>query len=89
MKKLLLIGNMLVLSTSCTWYQDYKKDFESDTKGLNRTAYIYSKDGKLLKTYESRNMRYDRYDRYDTTVTLLVNNKRVLINNAIVIVEEK
>lgn len=86
MKKLLLIGNMLVLSTSCTWYQDYKKDLESDTKGLNRTAYIYSKDGKLLKTYESRNMRYDIYD---TTVTLLVNNKRVLINNAIVIVEEK
>ncbi len=86
MKKLLLIGNMLVLSTSCTWYQDYKKDWESDTKGLNRTAYIYSKDGKLLKTYESRNMRYDIYD---TTVTLLVNNKRVLINNAIVIVEEK
>lgn len=86
MKKLLLIGNMLVLSTSCTWFQDYKKDWESDTKGLNRTAYIYSKDGKLLKTYESRNMRYDIYD---TTVTLLVNNKRVLINNAIVIVEEK
>ena len=86
MKKLLLIGNMLVLSTSCTWYQDYKKDWESDTKGLNRTAYIYSKDGKLLKTYESRNMRYDIYD---TTVTLLVNDKRVLINNAIVIVEEK
>lgn len=86
MKKLLLIGNMLVLSTSCTWYQDYKKDWESDTKGLNRTVYIYSKDGKLLKTYESRNMRYDIYD---TTVTLLVNNKRVLINNAIVIVEEK
>jgi len=86
MKKLLLIGNMLVLSTSCTWFQDYKKDWESDTKGLNRTAYIYSKDGKLLKTYESRNMRYDIYD---TTVTLLVNNKRVLVNNAIVIVEEK
>lgn len=86
MKKLLLIGNMLVLSTSCTWFQDYKKDWESDTKGLNRTVYIYSKDGKLLKTYESRNMRYDIYD---TTVTLLVNNKRVLINNAIVIVEEK
>ena len=86
MKKLLLIGNMLVLSTSCTWYQDYKKDWESDTKGLNRIAYIYSKDGKLLKTYESRNMRYDIYD---TTGTLLVNNKRVLINNAIVIVEEK
>ena len=86
MKKLLLIGNMLVLSTSCTWFQDYKKDWESDTKGLNRIAYIYSKDGKLLKTYESRNMRYDIYD---TTVTLLVNNKRVLINNAIVIVEEK
>ena len=86
MKKLLLIGNMLVLSTSCTWYQDYTKDWESDTKGLNRTVYIYSKDGKLLKTYESRNMRYDIYD---TTVTLLVNNKRVLINNAIVIVEEK
>lgn len=86
MKKLLLIGSMIVLSTSCTWYQDYKKDWESDTKGLNRTAYIYSKDGKLLKTYESRNMRYDIYD---TTVTLLVNNKRVLINNAIVIVEEK
>jgi hypothetical protein len=86
MKKLLLIGTMLVLSTSCTWYQDYKKDWESDTKGLNRTAYIYSKDGKLLKTYESRNMRYDIYD---TTVTLLVNNRRVLINNAIVIVEEK
>ena len=86
MKKLLLIGNMLVLSTSCTWFQDYKKDLESDTKGLNRTAYIYSKDGKLLKTYESGNMRYDIYD---TTVTLLVNNKRVLVNNAIVIVEEK
>lgn len=86
MKKLLLIGSMLVLSTSCTWYQDYKKDWESDTKGLNRTAYIYSKDGKLLKTYESRNMRYGIYD---TTVTLLINNKRVLINNAIVIVEEK
>ena len=86
MKKLFLIGNMLVLSTSCTWFQDYKKDWESDTKGLNRTVYIYSKDGKLLKTYESRNMRYGIYD---TTVTLLVNNKRVLVNNAIVIVEEK
>lgn len=87
MKKILLGIVVIGILGSCTGFEDYKKDFESDTKGLNRIAYIYSRDGKLLKSYESENMRLESKD--DGRVSLLVNKKRILVQNAIIVIEEK
>ena len=49
MKKLLLGITVLGLIGSCARWEDSKKDYESDTKGLKRTVKVYTLDGKLLK----------------------------------------
>ena len=49
MKKLLLGIIILGLTGSCARWEDSRKDWESDTKGLKRTVQIYTLNGKMLK----------------------------------------
>ena len=52
MKKLLLGITILGLTGSCARWEDSKKDYESNTKGLKRSVQVYTLDGKLLKEYK-------------------------------------
>ena len=85
MKKLLTISILALSLTSCTWWNDRVKNFESDTTGLSRTIYIYSYTGQLLKTYNGKNVRLEQGS---TGTILQLDGKRITISNAIVITEE-
>jgi hypothetical protein len=89
MKKLLLIP-LLALTFSlggCTWFDDVKKDHESDTKGLKRTVTVYSKTGEVIKQYKGENVR----TKYNDGGALVINidGKRVQVMNSDVVIEEK
>jgi hypothetical protein plarl_21586 len=89
MKKLLLGITILVLLGSCARWEDSKKDYESDTKGLKRTVRVYTLDGKLLKEYKGMIRVRDSDESGRISLNLISeNNRRVTIDNAIVITEE-
>ena len=90
MKKLLLGITILGLTGSCARWEDSKKDYESDTKGLKRSVQVYTLDGKLLKEYKGliRVRDSDESGRISLNLTS-ENNRRVTIDNAIVITEEE
>ena len=81
---------------SAKWYKERLDDVgktinrESDTKGLNRTVQIYTLDRKLLKEYKGliRVRNSDESGRISLNV-ISKNNRRVTIDNAIVITEEE
>lgn len=83
----LLAGTILL--SGCTVFDDWGKDFESDTKGLDRTVTIYSKDGKVLKKYHGKNVRTKYNENGGTQVTINIDGKRVQAINADVVVEER
>ena len=89
MKKLLLGITVLGLIGSCARWEDSKKDYESDTKGLKRTVRVYTLDGKLLKEYKGMIRLRDSDESGRISLNLISeNNCRVTIDNAIVITEE-
>jgi len=89
MKKLLLGITVLGLIGSCARWGDIQKDWESDTKGLKRTVQIYTLDGKLLKEYKGTIRIKDSNNSGRISLNLInENNRRVTIDNAIVITEE-
>lgn len=53
--------------------------------GLDRTVTVYAYDGTVIKTYTGK---IDISDNSDTEVLFDMDGKRVIITNAIVIVEE-
>jgi len=71
----------------CESWDRAKKDVGSSVHGLNRTVKVYSEDGKLIKTYSGQ-LDVEVND-YGNKVKFDLNGKRVVINNAIVITEEK
>ncbi|OEL06887.1 hypothetical protein AST13_02285 [Staphylococcus xylosus] len=89
MKKLLLIPllALTLLLGGCTWFDDVKKDHESDTKGLKRTVTVYSKTGDVIKQYKGENVR----TKYNDGGALVINidGKRVQVMNSDVVIEEK
>nr|DAI39552.1 MAG TPA: protein of unknown function (DUF5052) [Caudoviricetes sp.] len=90
MKKLLLGIVILGLLGSCARWEDSKKDYESDTKGLKRTVRVYTLDGKLLKEYKGMIRLRDSDESGRISLNLISkNNRRVTIDNAIVITEEE
>ena len=90
MKKLLLGITILGLLGSCARWEDTQKDWESDTKGLKRTVQIYTLDGKLLKEYKGMIRLRDSDESGRISLNLISeNNRRVTIDNAIVITEEE
>ena len=90
MKKLLLGITILGLTGSCARWEDSKKDYESDTKGLKRSVQVYTLDGKLLKEYKGLIRVRDSDESGRISLNLInENNRRVTIDNAIVITEEE
>lgn len=90
MEKILLGIAILGLTVSCARWKDTQKDFESDTKGLKRTVKIYTLDGKLLKEYKGLIRVRDSDNSGRISLNLISeNNRRVTIDNAIVITEEE
>ena len=90
MKKLLLGITILGLLGSCARWEDSKKDYESDTKGLKRTVQVYTLDGKLLKEYKGMIRVRDSDESNRISLNLInENNRRITIDNAIVITEEE
>ena len=90
MKKILLGIVIMGILGSCANWEDTKKDWESSTEGLKRKVEVYTLDGKLIKTYEGL-MRV-RSAKESSMVSLNLieeGNRRIMIDNAIVIIEEK
>ena len=91
MKKKLMIGIILIaVIISCAEWEDAKKDWESDTEGLKRKVEVYTLDGKLIKEYKGL-IRVRSTEESNLVSLNLVNekNKRVMIENAIVVIEEE
>ena len=88
-KKITAIAGVTLLSlmtlSGCTMWEDTMKEWESDTNGLPRVVTVYSKTGEVLKKYEGNNVRIS--DAENGTINL--DGKRIQIQNADVIVEEK
>ncbi|MEK5100363.1 DUF5052 family protein [Bacillus sp. FSL W8-0848] len=62
------------------------KDIESEHNGLNRTATVYDQNGNKIKTYKGK---FDvEVNDYGNKVKFDLDGKRIIINNAVVIVEE-
>lgn len=89
MKKLLLIPvvTLTFILGGCTWFDDVKKDHESDTKGLKRTVTVYSKTGDVIKQYKGENVRTKYND--GGALVININCKRVQVMNSDVVIEEK
>ena len=89
MGKILLGIAILGLLGSCARWGDIQKDWESDTSGLKRTVRVYTLDGKLLKEYKGTIRVRDSDESGRISLNLISeNNRRVTIDNAIVITEE-
>nr|DAG29560.1 MAG TPA: protein of unknown function DUF5052 [Caudoviricetes sp.] len=90
-KKITVIAGVTLLSiitlSGCTMWEDTMKGWESDTKGLPRIVTVYSKTGEVLKKYEGNNVRIS--DAENGTMVINLDGKRIQIQNADVIVEEK
>ena len=83
MKKILLGIVIMGILGSCA-------DWESSTEGLKRKVEVYTLDGKLIKTYEGL-MRVRSAEESSMVSLNLIEegNRRIMIDNAIVIIEEK
>lgn len=63
------------------------KNYKSSTKGLNRTAIVYSYNGDILATYESSDM-YVKIGK-DNSIEIQMKGKKYIFANVGVIIEEK
>ncbi len=88
MKKIVMSLGIIVGLSSCTWFNDAVKGFESNTIGLARKVYIYSYTGELIKSYQGNSVRL-KSDETGRKNNILVDGKRITVNNAIVITEEE
>ena len=90
MKKLLLgITIFRIVRKLCKMGRYSKRLGEWYEKGLKRTVQIYTLDGKLLKEYKGLIRVRDSDESGRISLNLISeNNRRVTIDNAIVITEE-
>ena len=85
--KFAIIAIAMVALFGCEATQRGWQDIRSSVSGLDRTATVYSSDGTVIKEYEGR---FDvETNDYGNKVKFDINGRRVLIYNAIVIVEER
>ncbi|NCB96575.1 MAG: DUF5052 family protein [Negativicutes bacterium] len=82
---IVLVG--LVALSSCVAFNDLGKDWESDTKGLQRVITVYSKTGEVLETFEGNNVRISVDE--SGQVKINFDGKRTQVLNADVIIKEK
>lgn len=87
MKKVLLIVLILSLFVGCKEVGRSMKDLGSSFSGLDRVVEVYTLEGTLLKRYKGQ---LDiETNEYGNKIKFDLNGKRVIIYNAVVIVEEK
>lgn len=79
---------MFITLSGCESCSRMVKDVQSDFNGgLERTATVYSQDGKVLNQYSGK---FDvQVNDYGNKIKFDIDGKRVLIYNATVIIEEK
>ncbi|AQL55636.1 DUF5052 family protein [Abyssicoccus albus] len=88
-KYFLVISTTAMLLSGCAALDDWGKDFESNTSGLERTVTIYSEDGEVIKQYKGKNVRTKNSSETGNQVILNIDGKRIQIINANVVIEEK
>ncbi|MFN2746954.1 DUF5052 family protein [Bacillus sp. z60-18] len=77
---------LVAIVAGCESWDRMTKDFDSANNGLNRTATVYDQNGNKIKTYKGK---FDiSVNDYGNKVKFDLNGKRIMINNAVVIVEE-
>jgi outer membrane murein-binding lipoprotein Lpp len=89
-KIVMLISSVLVILslTGCASWGRFTKNISSDVgNGLNRKVTVYTQDGKEIRTYEGNIDVQDT--QYGNKVLFDLNGKRVILYNAVVVVEEK
>lgn len=90
MKRVLiaLIGVILVFGLfSCEAFDRGVQDFKSSISGLERVATVYSNDGDVIAEYSGR---FDvETNDYGNKVKFDIDGRRIIIYNAIVIIEER
>lgn len=90
MKRVSLLSVLMLafVVSACTesFQREMKTTVSEFTGGLNRSAKVYSSDGDLIAQYEGK---FDvQSSEFGNKVLFDVDGKRVVIYNAIVIVEE-
>ena len=91
MKKLIIASAMVIgigVLTGCSSLDSMKKDFESNTKGLERVVTVYSKTGEILHQWEGSNIR-TKSSGESNNIVFEIDGKRVVVYNADVVIEEK
>ena len=89
MRFLILVIVIILILTGCNAQEIARaeKDSESAKNGLNRKLEVYSHSGELLKTYSGK---FDiEYSEEGGKIKFDLNNKRMLIYNAVVVCEEQ
>jgi hypothetical protein len=89
---MLLMALVLMIGlTGCQQLDREMKDMQSSVTGLDRTVEVYDYTGNLMKTYKGKIDIQDKNSDGKQTVGKVkfeLNGKRVIIYNAVVIVEE-
>ncbi|MCC0783537.1 DUF5052 domain-containing protein [Clostridioides sp. ES-S-0108-01] len=88
MKKFLLtglLGTILIGMSGCTEIQKDSKNNTEDIK-TSVTVSLYSNNGEILKKYADKNMKVDYSN--GGTVALYFSDKKVIMCNVPVIIEE-
>lgn len=94
LKKFILIGVTgitILFNTGCASCERIGKNLSSEfNNGLNRSVYVYDMTGNLIKTYKGKidieETEAENKVKFDITDN---QNQRIMIYNAIVIVEEE
>ena len=90
MKKMALglVAALGIISlTGCAEVERTQKNWKSSvTGGLNRKVEVYDNVGNVIKEYEGK---IDVQYREDGTILFELDGKRIIVKNAIVIVEEQ
>ncbi|WP_345826945.1 DUF5052 family protein (plasmid) [Bacillus paralicheniformis] len=82
----IIILLLVALSAGCESWDRMVKDFNASNNGLERTATVYDQNGNKIKTYKGK---FDvEVNDYGNKVKFDLDGKRIMISNAVVIVEE-
>jgi len=83
---ILLVGGCTTWFSTTTAWEQMKKSWESDTKGLHRKVTIVAMDGTPIREYESKKMVVESKE--GGGIQLDFEGKRISCSNVSVIVEE-
>jgi outer membrane lipoprotein-sorting protein len=84
---LLMIISIVIMLGGCTEeMKSIEKDRKAEIEGLERKLTVYSSDGKKIKEYQGK-FNIDE-DEGKQKVKFILNGKRIIIYNGIVITEE-